>query len=114
MKYLFTAQYYFYLVNFMNSFVSLLLMLVTIQHYLFFRKSKKSVLSNRIRAVFFADFLSAASVFSFNVIIFLTGSLDAYYDEEWVRMSLKGFQSLSTIYTLYASWRLHQHIKEMS
>lgn len=105
---------FFTWINIITVFASLVLIGVTIAHYRFFRKSVKSLLAKRIRNVFFADFLSALSVLSFNATVFFAGSYAAYYNHESLRIAFKLFQAATVFYTIIASWRLHQAYKKVS
>lgn len=103
---------YFGWMNFFIFVASSALIYVTISHYIFFLRAKKTDLTSRVRDVFFAEFISALSVLGFNATVFLSGNYNAYLEHEYLRVGLKAFQAIAVVYTLYASWRFHQHCRK--
>lgn len=94
-----------------NFVASIVLFMVVIRHYAFFRRGAPSMLKLWIRRVFFADLLMAASVIFFNVTqFFLTP--DGYNELDFLRISLKVLQLISVVYACYANIGLFRAIKD--
>ena len=90
-----------------NFVVSVLLVGQVLQHFLFFKQGTPSVLTDAIKRVFLADFLMGISVLSFNFIPFLTGQ---FHNTLWIEFGLKGLQTISIAYALYANFELYKVI----
>lgn len=74
-------------------------------HYLFFRKGVKHELANRISFALLGEILAGLSVMLYNLPMLFILPTD-YFEADWLRLALKGFQAIATAFTAWASWRL--------